>query len=60
MDELEIVQFHQMRGLNVFINTKSMADRAYAESLNDKADQMLAEYTKKAEGIFETVKGRLR
>ena len=46
--------------LNVFINTKSMTDRAYAESLNDKADQMLAEYTKKAEEIFETVKGRLR
>ena len=46
--------------LNVFINTKSMADREYAEDLNTKADQMLAVYTKKAAEIFESVKERLR
>ena len=46
--------------LNVFINTKSMADREYAEALNAKADQMLAVYTKKAAEIFESVKERLR
>ena len=46
--------------LNVFINTKSMADRTYAENLNDKADQMLEKYSKKAAEIFEMVKERLR
>ena len=46
--------------LNVFINTKSMADREYAEALNAKADQMLDVYTKKAAEIFESVKERLR
>ena len=29
--------------LNVFINTKSMADKEYAASLNEKADKMIAE-----------------
>ena len=28
--------------LNVYINTKSMADREYAEELNAKADAMLS------------------
>ena len=46
--------------LNVYINTKSMTDRVYAEELNHKADQMLAVYPKKAEQIFEQVMGRLR
>lgn len=46
--------------LNVFINTKSMADREYADALNEKADQMLAVYCEKAANIFETVKNRLR
>ena len=46
--------------LNVFINTKSMTDREYAESLNLRAEELLAKYTKKAEGIFESVKVRLR
>ena len=30
--------------LNVYINTKSMADREYAESLNKKCDEMLEKY----------------
>ncbi len=46
--------------LNVFINTKSMADREYAQALNEKADNMLSIYCEKAAGIFETVKNRLR
>lgn len=46
--------------LNVYINTKSMTDRVYADTLNAKADQMLSEYGKKAADIFETVKKRLR
>ena len=34
--------------LNVFINTKSMKNREYADELNKKADEMLSVYTKKA------------
>ncbi|MDO4554011.1 MAG: cyclodeaminase/cyclohydrolase family protein [Lachnospiraceae bacterium] len=45
--------------LNVYINTKSMADREYAEELNQKADEMLSVYLKKADTIFDSVKGRL-
>lgn len=46
--------------LNVYINTKSMQDRAYAAELNDRADQMLETYTKRAEAVFAEVKARLR
>ena len=46
--------------LNVYINTKSMQDREYADALNEKADKMLEEYTKRAEAVFESVKARLK
>ena len=46
--------------LNVFINTKSMADKEYAASLNEKEDKMIADYSKKADEIFEAVNARLR
>ena len=46
--------------LNVYINTKSMKNREYAEELNAKADAMLAKYPKMAEEIFESVLGRLK
>ena len=46
--------------LNVYINTKSMADREYAESLNKKCDEVLEKYTKIAEDVFESVLGRLK
>ena len=46
--------------LNVFINTKSMADKEYAASLNEKADKMIADYSKKADDIFAAVNARLR
>lgn len=46
--------------LNVFINTKSMADKEYAAMLNEKADKMIEEYGKKADEIFEKVNARLR
>lgn len=46
--------------LNVFINTKSMADKEYAASLNEKADKMIADYSKKADEIFAAVNARLR
>ena len=46
--------------LNVFINTKSMKNRVYADELNRKADEMLSVYTKKAEEIYQSVAARLR
>ena len=46
--------------LNVYINTKSMADREYAEELNKKADAMLEKYTKIADETFESVLGRMK
>ena len=42
--------------LNVFINTKSMADKEYAAELNAKADKMIEDYSKKADAIFDAVK----
>ncbi|MDR1183348.1 MAG: cyclodeaminase/cyclohydrolase family protein [Coriobacteriales bacterium] len=45
--------------LNVFINTKAMADRAYAKEVNGQADALLAAYMKKADAIFDGVAKRL-
>jgi formiminotetrahydrofolate cyclodeaminase len=50
----------QAASLNVFINTKSMKDRAHAEALNAEADQLLAKYTVLADRIFDSVAGKLR
>ena len=50
----------QGASLNVYINTKSMADRALAAELNAKCDRMLEEYTGKADAIFDSVLGRLK
>ena len=46
--------------LNVYINTKSMKNREYAEELNKICDEMLAVYTVKADEIFQNVLGRLK
>jgi len=45
--------------LNVFINTKLMADREYAQQVNRKADRLL-EYTKLADEIYHDVVARFR
>ena len=50
----------QGASLNVYINTKSMKNREYAEELNQKADAMLEKYTKIADEVFESVLGRLK
>lgn len=49
----------QAASLNVFINTKSMVDREYAEAANAKTREMLATYMAKADAIFEDVEKRL-
>lgn len=50
----------QAASLNVFINTKAMKDRAYAEELEAEAERMLAEYEKKADEVYRTVTERIR
>ena len=48
----------QAASLNVFINTKSMADRAFAEDVNAKANAMLAEYCSLADTVYQAVAAR--
>ena len=45
--------------LNVFINTKLMKDRAYAEEMNKRAEEMLELGNVKADAVFDTVKSGL-
>ncbi len=46
----------QAASLNVFINTKTLKNREVAEEMNAKCLNMLAEYGRLADEIFETVK----
>lgn len=46
--------------LNVYINTKSMKNRKYAEELNKECDGMLAKYGPMADEIFDGVLAKLR
>ena len=46
----------QAASLNVFINTKTLKDRALAEEMNAKCLSMLDKYGKLADEIFESVK----
>lgn len=46
--------------LNVFINTKAMKDREYAEEINAHAEAMLEKYTAAADEIYGSVFARLR
>ncbi|MDR1439837.1 MAG: cyclodeaminase/cyclohydrolase family protein [Clostridiales bacterium] len=50
----------QAASLNVFINTKSMADRAYAAAANEKAGKMLERYAALADDIYARVAARLQ
>lgn len=45
--------------LNVFINTQGMQNRAYAESLNNHARQLLADNSEATDEIFRSVSARL-
>lgn len=46
--------------LNVFINTKYMKDRGYADSINAEVDETLQEYRKKSRQIYEFVASNLK
>jgi formiminotetrahydrofolate cyclodeaminase len=45
--------------LNVFINTKAMADRSRAQELNAKAHALLGEYVPRAEAVVRQVSAQL-
>jgi len=46
--------------LNVFINTKLMKDRQYADEINAKADEMLKAGMKRADAVYMEVENSLR
>lgn len=46
--------------MNVFVNTKTLDDRAHAQVLETECDAMLASYCPKAEAIAADVMGRIR
>jgi formiminotetrahydrofolate cyclodeaminase len=46
--------------LNVFINTASMKERDYAESINQEANMLLGKYVQLAEEIFLNVADRFK
>ena len=50
----------QGASLNVYINTKTLEDEEYAKQLNEETDSMLAEYTAKADAIYEHVLSELK
>lgn len=50
----------QAASLNIYINTKSMKDRACARALEAEADGLLARYTLKADEIYTSVLNSIR
>ena len=46
--------------MNVFINTKAMTDRAYAEEINGKANALLEQYIPLSDTIADSVLARFR
>ena len=46
--------------LNVFINTKLMADRERAAALDAKTDKLLDEFVSRADAVFASVTNKLR
>lgn len=50
----------QAASLNVFINTKLMADRSRAAALDAKADNLLNEFVPRADAVFASVMQKLR
>ena len=50
----------QAASLNVFINTKLMADRTHAAALDARADALLAEFVPRADETFTAVSGTLQ
>ena len=45
----------QAAGLNVKVNTRLMADKAHADVLEARAEQLLAEFVPQADRVYQTV-----
>ena len=45
----------QAAGLNVKVNTRLMADKAHADALETRAEQLLAEFVPQADRVYQTV-----
>jgi formiminotetrahydrofolate cyclodeaminase len=50
----------QGASLNVYINTKAMKDRPYADDMSRKTDALLAQYEALADKVFASVKNQLK
>lgn len=50
----------QSAGLSVFINTKSMTDKAYAMEIEEEAEDIISKSGAKADEIYGRVMGKLR
>ena len=48
----------QGAALNVMVNTKSMHDREYAETMNREVEQLVAQYQQMAQQVYDNVMGR--
>jgi len=46
--------------LNVFINTRLMKDKAYAEEINSKTEKMLAEGISRADSVYTAVENSIK
>jgi len=46
--------------MNVFINTKAMTDRTYADKINQEANEMLEQYIPLSDAITSAVLARFR
>ena len=46
--------------MNVFVNTKTLKDRIFAEKTEEECDSMLAEYLPRAEACAKSVMARIR
>lgn len=46
--------------MNVFVNTKTLRDRAYAEEIEDECTRLLDEYVRRAELLSASVMERIR
>lgn len=46
--------------LNVFINTKLMKDRNYAEKINNDTERMLEEGCRRADAVYQSVENRIK
>ena len=50
----------QAAAMNVFVNTKGLGDRAYAQGIDAECDSMLADYVPRAQAVAQQVMSGMR